>query len=97
MTICFFFVPPVGGIGSKQHTGSSNRGCARLGGGAVAPPLGVAKEKVTVLVVLVFFMCAPLRREARLKDCFLTIQMFQSPYCGPEWALGLLLRIPPVG
>ena len=44
---------------------SSNRGCARLGG-AVAPPLGVVKEKVTVLVVLVRRHCyavsAALRR-----------------------------------
>ena len=57
--------PPVGGLGSKQNTGSSNRGCARLGG-AVAPPLGVVKEKVTVLVVLVRRHCcavgAALRR-----------------------------------
>ena len=29
---------PSGGIGSKQHSGSSNRGCACLGG-AVAPPV----------------------------------------------------------
>ena len=36
----------MGGIGSIQYTGSSNRGCARLGGGAVIPPLGVVKEKV---------------------------------------------------
>ena len=36
--------PPVGGIGSIQYTGSSNRGCARLGGGAVVPPLGVVKD-----------------------------------------------------
>ena len=46
----------MGGIGSIQYTGSSNRGCARLGG-AVAPPLGVVKEKVTVLVVLVRRHC----------------------------------------
>ena len=61
----FFVPPPQWGIGSKQHTGSSNRGCARLGG-AVAPPLGVVKEKVTVLVVLVRRHCyavgAALRR-----------------------------------
>ena len=58
--LIFFFVPPppVGGIGSIQYTGSSNRGCARLGGGAVTPPLGVVKEKVTVLVVLVGRHCA---------------------------------------
>ena len=31
---------------------SSNRGCARLGSG-VAPPLGVVKEEVAVLVALV--------------------------------------------
>ena len=45
--------------------GSSNRGCARLGG-AVAPPLGVVKEKLTALVVLVRRHCyavgAALRR-----------------------------------
>ena len=35
---------------------SSKRGCARLGG-AVAPPLGVVKEKVTVLFVLVRRHC----------------------------------------
>ena len=61
----FSYAPPVGGIGSIKYTGSSNRGCARLGG-AVAPPLGVVKEKVTVLVVLVRRHCcavgAALRR-----------------------------------
>ena len=46
----------MGGIGSKQHTDSSNRGCACLGG-AVAPPLGVVKEEVAVLVVLVRRHC----------------------------------------
>ena len=56
--IYFSSPPPVGGIGSIQYTGSSNRGCARLGGGAVPPPLGVVKEKVAVLVVLVGRHCA---------------------------------------
>ena len=54
---CSFCPPtPVGGIGSKQNTGSSNRGCARLDG-AAAPPLRVVKEEVTALVVLVRRHC----------------------------------------
>ena len=52
----FSLPPPLRGIGSKRHTGSSNRGCARLGG-AVAPPLGMVKEEVTALVVLVRRNC----------------------------------------
>ena len=55
----------MGGIGSIQYTGISNRGCARLGG-AVAPSLGLVKEKVAILAVLVRRHCyaigAALRR-----------------------------------
>jgi len=43
-----FSPPSVGG----SDLNSSNRGCARLGG-EVATPLGVVKEVVVVLVVLV--------------------------------------------
>ena len=42
------FPPSVGGL----DLNSSNRGCARLGSG-VAPPLGVVKEEVAVLIALV--------------------------------------------
>ena len=42
--------PPLSGGGLDLN--SSNRGCARLGSG-VAPPLGVVKEEVSVLIVLV--------------------------------------------
>ena len=40
--------PSVGGL----DLNSSNSGCARLGSG-VAPPLGVVKEEVAVLIALV--------------------------------------------
>ena len=43
-----FLFPPVGGL----DLNSSNNGCARLGSG-VAPPLGVVKKEVAVLIVLV--------------------------------------------
>ena len=42
------FPPSVGGL----DLNSSNSGCARLGSG-VAPPLGVVKEEVAVLIALV--------------------------------------------
>ena len=42
-----FSPPSVGGL----DLNSSNSGCARLGSG-VAPPLGVVKEEVTTLIVL---------------------------------------------
>ena len=42
------FPPSVGGL----DLNSSSSGCARLGSG-VAPPLGVVKEEVAVLIVLV--------------------------------------------
>ena len=44
-----FLAPPPSGV---LDLNSSNRGCARLGSG-VAPPLGVVKEEVAVLIVLV--------------------------------------------
>ena len=37
--------------------GSDNSGCARLGGSKVTPPLGVIKEEVAVVVVLVRRHC----------------------------------------
>ena len=45
-----FFLPPpaVGGL----DLNSSNSGCAHLGSG-VAPPLGVVKEEVAVLIALI--------------------------------------------
>ena len=39
--------------GGELDLGSDNSGCARLGGSKVPPPLGVVKEKVVVVVVLV--------------------------------------------
>ena len=45
-----FHAPPsVGGL----DLGSDNSGCARLGGSKVHPPLGVVKEGVFVVIVLV--------------------------------------------
>ena len=49
--------PPLSG---GLDLNSSNSGCARLGSG-VAPPLGVVKEEVAVLIVLVRWHHPPRR------------------------------------